>query len=131
MTFDEYIAYDKSRKRPAEEPEEVEVEVPKIHDITMNEEDRDFEEPQRPIDPPLEKNPHKKKPASVRELIQGAERLLEQGPVATGKVVTSGQGSQRRTVPEWPRRESSTTALKAVVKTEGLSYPHKGKGATG
>ena len=38
------------------------------------EEDRDFEEPQRPIDPPLEKNPHKRKPAWVRELIQGAER---------------------------------------------------------
>ena len=38
------------------------------------EEDREFEEPQRPVDPPLEKNPHKRKPAWVRELIQGAER---------------------------------------------------------
>ena len=38
------------------------------------EEDRDFEEPQRPVDPPLEKNPHKRKPAWVHELIQGAER---------------------------------------------------------
>ena len=32
------------------------------------EEDREFEEP------PSEKNPHKRKPAWVRELIQGAER---------------------------------------------------------
>ena len=38
------------------------------------EEDQDFEEPQRPIDPPLENNPHKRKPAQVQELIQGAER---------------------------------------------------------
>ena len=69
-------AYNKSRKRPAEEPEEAE--APRIHDTTMNEEtreeDREFEEPQRPVDPPLEKNPHKRKPAWVRELIQGAER---------------------------------------------------------
>ena len=45
---------------------------------TMNEEakeeDREFEEPQRPVDPPLEKNPHKRKPAWVREIIQGEER---------------------------------------------------------
>ena len=34
-------------------------------------------------------------------------------------------------VPERTRRESSPTALKAVTKTGGLSYPHKGKGATG
>ena len=40
----------------------------------MNEEDREFEEPQSPIDPPLEKNPHKRKPAWVREIIQGVER---------------------------------------------------------
>ena len=32
------------------------------------EEDRDFEEPQRPVDPPLEKNPHKRKPAWVQNL---------------------------------------------------------------
>ena len=78
MTFDEDITYNKSRKIPAEEPEEAEEEAPRIHDTTMNEEaqeeDREFEEPQRPIDPPLEKNPHKRKPAWVRELIQGAER---------------------------------------------------------
>ena len=35
-TFDEDIAYNKSRKIPAEEPEETE--VPKIHDTTMKEE---------------------------------------------------------------------------------------------
>ena len=40
----------------------------------IQEEDREIEEPQRPVDPPLEKNPHKRKPAWVRELIQGAER---------------------------------------------------------
>ena len=38
--------------------------------------------------------------------------------------------SKKTTVPEWSRRESSTTALKAAAKTRGLSYPHKGKGAT-
>ena len=37
--------------------------------------------------------------------------------------------SRKTTVPERPRRESSTTALKAVAKIGGLSYPHKGKGA--
>ena len=63
--------YNKSRKRPAEEPEEAE--APIIHDTTR-EEDREFEEPQIPIDPPLEKNPHKRKPAWVQELIQGVER---------------------------------------------------------
>ena len=41
----------------------------------IQEEDREFEEPQRPVDPPLEKNPHKRKPAWVRELIQGAEDM--------------------------------------------------------
>ena len=56
--------------------------------------------------------------------------LLEQGPAATGKAATSGQGSQKKTVPERLRRESSTTTLKAVKKIGGLSYPHKGKGAT-
>ena len=40
-----------------------------------------------------------------------------------------GTGKSKNTVPERPRRESSTTALKAAVKTGGLSYPHKGKGA--
>ena len=36
-------------------------------------EDREFEEPQRPVDPPLEKNPHKRKPTWVCEIIQGVE----------------------------------------------------------
>ena len=41
----------------------------------MIEETREeFEEPQRPVDPPLDKNPHKRKPTWVRELIQGVER---------------------------------------------------------
>ena len=74
MTFDEDTAYNKSRKRPAEEPEEAE--APRIHDTTMNEEtqeeDQEFEEPQIPIDPPLDKNPHNRKPSWVRELIKGA-----------------------------------------------------------
>ena len=74
VTFDEDTTYNKSRKRPIEEPEEVE--APRIHDTTMNEaiqeEDQEFEEPQRPVDPPMEKNPHKRKPSWVRELIQGA-----------------------------------------------------------
>ena len=38
------------------------------------EEDREIEEPQEPIDPPQENNPHKRKPAWVREAIQGVER---------------------------------------------------------
>ena len=66
------------RKKPAEEPEEAEVEAPRIRDTIMNEEAqkeyRELEEPQRPIDPPLEKNSHKRKPAWVHELIQGEER---------------------------------------------------------
>ena len=48
VTFDEDSAYNKSRKRLDEEPEETE--APKIHDTTMNkeiqEEDREFERPQ-------------------------------------------------------------------------------------
>ena len=63
-------------ERPVEEPKETE--APRIHDTTMNEEyqeeDREIEEPQEPVDPPQEKNPHKRKPAWVREAIQGAER---------------------------------------------------------
>ena len=63
MTFDEDRIYKKYRKRPAEEPEEAE--APRIHDTTMNEEtqeeDQEFEEPQRPVDPSLEKNLHKRK----------------------------------------------------------------------
>ena len=38
------------------------------------EEDQEIEEPQEPVDPPQEKNPYKRKPAWVREAIQGAER---------------------------------------------------------
>ena len=34
VTFDEDLAYNKSRKRPAKEP--IETEVPRIHDTTMN-----------------------------------------------------------------------------------------------
>ena len=44
----------------------------------MNEEarekDQEFEEPQRLVDPPQEKNPHKRKPSWVQEIIQGVER---------------------------------------------------------
>ena len=41
----------------------------------MNKEaQEEFEEPQRLEDPPLEKNPHKRKPSWVCEIIQGAER---------------------------------------------------------
>ena len=76
MTFDEDSSYNKSRKRPAKEPEETK--VPRIKDTTMNdatqEEDREIEEPQEPVDLPQEKNPHKRKPAWVREAIQGAKR---------------------------------------------------------
>ena len=48
----------------------------------IQEEDRELEEPQEPVDPPLEKNPHKRKPSWVREIIQGAERYgaLEKTP---------------------------------------------------
>ena len=71
VTFDEDTAYNKSRKIHAEEPEEAE--APKIHDTTMNEEaqeeDQEFEEPQRPVDPPLEKNPH------IRGNLLGYENL--------------------------------------------------------
>ena len=60
VTFDEDLAYIKSRKKPAEELEESE----RIHDTIMNEEtqeeDQEFEEPQRPVDPP-----HKRKPTWV------------------------------------------------------------------
>ena len=75
VTFDEDSYYNKSRKRPIEDLEEIE--VPKIQDTTMNEatpeEDREMEEPQEPVDPPHEKNTYKSKHAWVREAIQGAE----------------------------------------------------------
>ena len=71
VIFDEDLAYNKSRKRHAEHPEEIE--APRIHDTTMNkeyqEEDWEIEEPQEPVDPPQEKNPHKRKPTWVREAI--------------------------------------------------------------
>ena len=68
VTFDKDTAYNKSIKRPTEYTEEAE--APRIHDTTMDEEiqeeDREFEEPQRLVDPPQEKNPHKRKPAWVQ-----------------------------------------------------------------
>ena len=57
IIFEEDSTYNKSGKRPAEDPEELE--APRIHDTTMN------KELQEPVDPPQEKNPHKRKPASV------------------------------------------------------------------
>ena len=73
VTFDEDIAYNKSRKRPVEDHEETK--VPRIQDTTLNdatqEEDQEIEEHQEPVNPPQEKNPHKSKPAWVREAIQG------------------------------------------------------------
>ena len=69
MQFGKDLAYNKSRKRPAEDSEEPE--APRIQDTTMNdvtqEEGWEIEEPQEPVDPPQEKNPHKMKPAWVRE----------------------------------------------------------------
>ena len=54
ITFGEDSAYNKSRKRPVEEPEEAK--APRIHDTTTNkeaqEEDQEVEESQEPIDPP-------------------------------------------------------------------------------
>ena len=54
VTFDEDSNYNKSRKKPIEDTEEEE--APRIQDTTMNnetqEEDREKEEPQKPVDPP-------------------------------------------------------------------------------
>ena len=65
MTFDEDSAYNKSIKKPTEVPKEAK--APRNHDTTMNqetqEEVQEFEGPQRPVDPPPNKNPHKRKPA--------------------------------------------------------------------
>ena len=65
VTFDEDLAYIKSRKKLTEEIEEAK--APRIHDTIVNEEtqeeDREFE---RPVDPPQEKNPHKRKPTWVQ-----------------------------------------------------------------
>ena len=67
VTFYEDLTYNKFRKRPIENPEEAE--APRIQDTTMNdatqEEDQEIEEPQEPIDPPQENNPHKRKLAWV------------------------------------------------------------------
>ena len=49
VTFDEDTAYNKSRKRPTEEPEEVEAEAPRIRDAIMNEEDDEAEGSRRSI----------------------------------------------------------------------------------
>ena len=43
-----------------------------MNDATQ-EEDREIEEPQEPVDPSQEKNPHKRKHAWVGEAIQGAK----------------------------------------------------------
>ena len=57
VTFEEDSAYNKSKKRPAEYTEELE--APRIHDTTMNEEtqeeDWEFKEPQESVDPAEEK----------------------------------------------------------------------------
>ena len=57
----------KSRKRPVEDSKEIE--VPRIQDTTMNnatqEEDQEIKEPHEPVDPPSEKNHHKRKLAWV------------------------------------------------------------------
>ena len=54
VTFDEDLAYNKSRKKPVEDPKELE--VTRIQDTTMNdatqEEYREIKKPQEPVDPP-------------------------------------------------------------------------------
>ena len=52
------------------------------------EEDREIEEPQEPIDPPQEKNPHKRKPACVREAIQGVETYGAPEEMHRGRKIT-------------------------------------------
>ena len=44
----------------------------------IQEEDRELEEPQEPLDPPQEKNPHKRKLTWVGEIIQGRYGALEE-----------------------------------------------------
>ena len=44
-----------------------------MNDATQ-EEDQEIEEPQEPVDPPQENNPHKRKPGWVQEAIKGVER---------------------------------------------------------
>ena len=54
ITFNKDSSYNKSRKRPVEDFKETE--APRIQDTTMNDtnqdEDREIEEPQKPVDPP-------------------------------------------------------------------------------
>ena len=45
-----------------------------MNDANHWDEDWEIEEPYELIDPPQEKNPHKRKPAWVQEAIQGAKR---------------------------------------------------------
>ena len=51
----------------------------------IQEEDRELEEPQEPVDPLQEKNPHKRKPAWVHEIIQGAERYGDSEETQRGR----------------------------------------------
>ena len=56
MTFDEDSAYNKSIKRPTEELEEIE--APRIHDTTINEEiQEEYRELEEHVDPTQENNP--------------------------------------------------------------------------
>ena len=67
VTFDDDTAYNKSRKLPIEDIEELE--VPRIRDTTMNEatpeEDREIEEPHDPVDLPYEYYSYKREPTWV------------------------------------------------------------------
>ena len=76
VTFDEDLAYNKSRKRPVEDPKETE--APKIWDTTMNdatpEEDQEIEEHQKHVDPTCENNYYKRKPTWVWKDIQVEKR---------------------------------------------------------
>ena len=87
VTFDKDSSYIKSRKKPPEESEETR--EPRIHDTIMNEqiqeEDRELEEPQEPIDPTLENNSHNRKLAWVREIIQGTERYGDSEETPRGR----------------------------------------------
>ena len=47
---------------------------------------------------------------------------MEYGPIATGKAAISEQEIQKETVPERPRRERSTTALKAVDEKREITH---------
>ena len=76
MKFDEDTAYNKSRKKPTEDPEEPE--SPMIQDTSMNDTNSRRRSRNRrtlgTCGSTQEKNTHKRKPAWVREAIQGAER---------------------------------------------------------